>query len=59
MRKEVKAMAIKHTVSFIAKKPTETQVKFKTSDGETVKFDATKDLPQRVKFQAKDKPKGR
>lgn len=52
-------MAKKHTVSFIAKKPTETTVKFKTHDGQTVKFDATKDMPQRVKFQAKDKPKGR
>ncbi len=48
-----------HTVKFVAKKPTETQVKFKTRDGETVKFDATKDLPQQVNFQAKDKPKGR
>lgn len=43
------------TVSFIAKKPTEAQVKFKTRDGETVKFDATKDLPQRVRFQARKK----
>jgi len=48
-----------HTVSFIAKKPTETPVKFKTSDGEVVKFDAMKPQPQRVRFQAKDKPKGR
>ena len=44
-----------HTVSFTAKKPTETTVKFKTRDGETVKFDAVKDVPQRVKFKARDK----
>ncbi len=44
-----------HTVSFVAKKPTETKVKFKTRDGETVKFDAVKDMAQRVKFQARDK----
>jgi len=47
-----------HTVKFVAKKPTETTVKFKTHDGQTVKFDATKDLPQQVKFQARNKPKG-
>jgi hypothetical protein len=44
-----------HTVSFIAKKPTETKVKFKTRDGETVKFDAVKEKPQRVRFQAREK----
>lgn len=45
-----------HKVSFIAKKPTETPVKFKTRDGEVVKFDALKDQPQRVTFRAKNKP---
>jgi len=48
-----------HKVSFVAKKPTETTVKFKTHDGERVKFDAVKDLPQRVTFQAKNKPRGK
>jgi len=41
-----------HKVSFIAKKPTETPVKFKTNDGELVKFNAKKEKPQRVTFQA-------
>lgn len=46
-----------HRVSFVAKKPTQTPVKFKTSDGDVVKFDAMKDQPQRVTFLAKNKPK--
>jgi hypothetical protein len=43
-----------HKVSFIAKKPTETPVKFRTSVGELVKFDAMKPQPQRVTFRAKN-----
>jgi hypothetical protein len=45
-----------HKVSFVAKKPAETTVKFRTHDGELVKFDAMKDQPQRVTFRAKNKP---
>jgi hypothetical protein len=45
-----------HKVSFVAKVPTETTVRFKTRDGEKVKFDAVKPVPTRVTFKAKNKP---
>ena len=44
----------RHRVSFTAKKPAEVPVKFKTRDGEQVKFDARKDVPTKVSFLAKD-----
>lgn len=46
----------KHKVSFVAKKPTETKVQFRTRDGEKVQFEAVKPEPQRVTFFAKNKP---
>jgi hypothetical protein len=42
----------KQRVSFVAVKPTETKVQFRTRDGEKVKFEALKPAPQRVTFWA-------
>jgi hypothetical protein len=56
-RKEVTQLAkAQHRVRFVAKKPAEVEVNFKTRDGEKVKFDAVKDVPQVVSFLAKNKP---
>ena len=42
-----------HKVSFIAKMPAMVPVSFK-ADGKTVRFNATKDVAQRVTFRAKN-----
>jgi hypothetical protein len=46
-----------HKVRFLAKKPTDVEVSFKTRDGKRVEFDAVKDEPQIVSFFARNRRK--
>jgi hypothetical protein len=45
----------KHRVSFVAVKPVEQHVAFRTRDGEKVSFEAVKPTPVQVTFKAKNK----